>query len=121
MDELAALNNAHATYDDLLVYGDPVPPLNFPEPEMHPAARVSATLFHREENRLFEAPNVVYRDGDEIPQFAYWIQRKLKKAIYGCVRSCMVSWKMIFIESQYVMLRRSIDVLSCHFTFASRS
>uniref|UniRef100_A0A7S2P167 Protein kinase domain-containing protein n=1 Tax=Leptocylindrus danicus TaxID=163516 RepID=A0A7S2P167_9STRA len=90
MDELAALNNAHATYDDLLVYGDPVPPLNFPEPELHPAARVSATLFHREENRLFEAPNVVYRDGDEVPHFAYWIQRKLKKAIYGCVRSCML-------------------------------
>jgi len=93
MDEdLAQLINASASYAELEANGRPENPLKFPSPSVGQARRVTAVVHSPTTFEEAEVPNVVYearRDGSA-PHRAYWIGRKLKKAIYGCVRSCTV-------------------------------
>lgn len=94
MDDLtlAQLTNATASFDDLIENGAPSPALRFPSPNIGNAARVNATVFNPATGEEASVPNVVYEiraDGSP-PRRAYWIGRKLKRAIYGCVRSCTV-------------------------------
>eukprot|EP00565_Helicotheca_tamesis_P002676 CAMPEP_0185730532 /NCGR_PEP_ID=MMETSP1171-20130828/10173_1 /TAXON_ID=374046 /ORGANISM="Helicotheca tamensis, Strain CCMP826" /LENGTH=390 /DNA_ID=CAMNT_0028399603 /DNA_START=119 /DNA_END=1288 /DNA_ORIENTATION=- len=91
MDELAQLTNASATFEDVAENGPPAAPLNFPDPTVGRAARVTATVFNPATGEGATVPNVIFEDkSGQPPSRAYWIGRKLKKAIYGCVRSCTV-------------------------------
>lgn len=92
MDELAQLTNASASHDELLENGPPKPPLNFPSARVGQAARVTATVYNPATSEEAQVPNVIYehRSDSRPPKRAYWIGRKLKKAIYGCVRSCTI-------------------------------
>lgn len=92
MDDLAQLTNASATYDEIAENGPPTRPLDFPDPIIGRAARVTANIFNPETGEEGPFPNIIYHIGEngELPQQAFWIGRKLKKAIYGCVRSCTI-------------------------------
>jgi len=93
MEELAASYNAYASFHDIEINGPPGSPLGFPDVSLYHANRVNGTVYDRERDVFIEATNITYRtnlDNNEMPDTAFWIQRKLKKAIYGCVRSCMV-------------------------------
>lgn len=86
------LQNAAATFDELSSIGTPAQPPDFPEPKFGVATRVNASVHNPMTNESAIVPNVIYEvrpDGLPPPR-AYWIGRKLKKAIYGCVRSCTV-------------------------------
>lgn len=92
MEELAQLTNASAPFEEISANGPPAAPLSFPPPRVGRAARVTANVYNPATSEEASVPNVIYEvceDGAP-PQRAYWIGRKLKKAIYGCVRSCTV-------------------------------
>lgn len=44
MDDLAHLQNTAATFDEVLNYGRPAHPLNFPEPQFSAVTRVNASV-----------------------------------------------------------------------------
>ena len=91
MEELALLTNASASYEEVKENGPSSVPLDFSNPLVGKASRVTATVYNPATSEEAQVPNVVYEvRGDQPPQRAYWIGRKLKKAIYGCVRSCTV-------------------------------
>lgn len=89
---LAHLQNSAATFDEISTYGKPSNPINFPDPQFSVVTRVNASVHNPTTNEEAVVPNVFYEvrpDGMPPPR-AYWVGRKLKKAIYGCVRSCTV-------------------------------
>jgi len=90
--DLSHLQNAAATFDEVLNYGKPSHPINFPEPQFSVVTRVNASVHNPITNETAVVPNVFYeiRPDGLPPARAYWVGRKLKKAIYGCVRSCTV-------------------------------
>ena len=94
MEELAQLSNASASYDDIASMGPPAAPLAFPDPVLGIAARVTAIVFSPESGTEIMADNVIYKvnpaSQNELPNHAYLIGRKLKRAIYGCVRAASV-------------------------------
>lgn len=92
MEELALLTNASASFEEVAENGPPSRALAFPNPLVGKAARVTATVYNPATSEEAQVPNVVYevRPDGTPPSHAYWIGRKLKKAIYGCVRSCTV-------------------------------
>ncbi|KAL9181092.1 hypothetical protein ACHAXT_009897 [Thalassiosira profunda] len=90
--DLSHLQNAAATFDEVANYGQPSNPINFPEPQFSVVTRVNASVHNPITNETAVVPNVFYEvrpDGMPPPR-SYWVGRKLKKAIYGCVRSCTV-------------------------------
>jgi len=90
---LAALDNAFASFNDLETLSSPPShPLKFADAEMYHARRImQGTVYDRAEDLVFDVENIVYCDNLGIPpDRAYWIQRKLKKTIYGCVRFCRI-------------------------------
>lgn len=89
MEELAQLSNASANFDEIAATGSPAAPLDFPKPRVARACRVTATIYNPASGEEASVPNVIYQE-DARPLRAYWIGRKLKKAIYGCVRSCII-------------------------------
>ena len=92
MDDLAQLMNASASHQEIEENGPPAPPLQFPNPAVGRAHRVTAIVHNPATSEQAQVPNVVYeaRADGLAPVRGYWIGRKLKKAIYGCVRSCTV-------------------------------
>mmetsp|Transcript_245 Transcript_245/g.335 ORF Transcript_245/g.335 Transcript_245/m.335 type:complete len:388 (-) Transcript_245:231-1394(-) len=92
MEELAQLTNASATFDEIASAGPPADPLAFPDAIVFRAVRVNATIVHPSSGEQNNVSNVVFRSSSSggYPDRGYWIGRKLKKAIYGCVRSCTI-------------------------------
>ena len=92
MDDLAQLMNASASHQEVTENGPPAQPLPFPPPTVGRAHRVTAIVHNPATSEEAQVPNVVYeaRSDGAAPVRGYWIGRKLKKAIYGCVRSCTV-------------------------------
>lgn len=92
MEELAQLSNASANFDEIAETGSPADPLKFAAPGIARAFRVTANIYNPGSGEEATVPNVIYQVGEDSspPTRAYWIGRKLKKAIYGCVRSCIV-------------------------------
>eukprot|EP00561_Arcocellulus_cornucervis_P011551 CAMPEP_0185809092 /NCGR_PEP_ID=MMETSP1322-20130828/5994_1 /TAXON_ID=265543 /ORGANISM="Minutocellus polymorphus, Strain RCC2270" /LENGTH=396 /DNA_ID=CAMNT_0028505341 /DNA_START=258 /DNA_END=1448 /DNA_ORIENTATION=+ len=92
MDDLAQLMNASASHQEVTENGPPAQPLQFPPPTVGRAHRVTAIVHNPATSEEAQVPNVVYeaRSDGAAPVRGYWIGRKLKKAIYGCVRSCTV-------------------------------
>jgi serine/threonine protein kinase len=89
MEEIAHLSNAAASYDLIESMGAPADPISFPESRIFRCSRVQALVY--DPNTLTERLlyNVVYRElvaQTKLPFRAYFIGRKLRKAIYGCVR-----------------------------------
>lgn len=87
-----AFLNAVATHQEVMAGGLPAQPLEFPSPIFSYANRVNASVYNPDVDEEVVVPNVIYelRPDGQPPTRAYWIGRKLKKAIYGCVCSCTV-------------------------------
>lgn len=84
--------NAVATHQEVMAGGLPSQPLPFPPPVFANVNRVNALVYNPEVDDTIIVPDIIYEvtaDGSP-PERAYWIGRKLKKAIYGCVCSCSV-------------------------------
>lgn len=90
MEEIAFLENASASYDDLAMVGHPSPPLQFERPRTGRAERVDAPVLNPVTHEVLEVSNIIYEvhsDGRP-PERAYWVGRKLKKCIFGVVKEC---------------------------------
>ena len=89
---LTHLQNTAASHDELLNFGTPALPTNFPDPLFSAVTRVNASVHNPSTGETAIVTNVIYevRPDGMPPSRAYWIGRKLKRAIYGCVRSCTV-------------------------------
>ena len=90
MEEISFLDNASASYDDLLMNGAPSPPLQFERPTTGRAERVDAPVLNPVTQEVLEVSNIIYErhaDGRP-PRRAYWVGRKLKKCIFGVVKEC---------------------------------
>jgi len=94
MEELAQLSNASASFDEIAAMGEPENPLDFPDPTVGQGIRVTANVYNPNSGEEASVSNVVYQVSESVQPMhttrAYWIGRKLKKAIYGCVRSCTI-------------------------------
>mmetsp|Transcript_19155 Transcript_19155/g.28357 ORF Transcript_19155/g.28357 Transcript_19155/m.28357 type:complete len:211 (-) Transcript_19155:694-1326(-) len=92
MDELAFLENASASFEDIAENGDPSVPLSFDPATVGAAERVDAAVFNPVTNEVLEVSNIIYErhaDGRP-PERAYWVGRKLKKCIFGVVKACTI-------------------------------
>jgi serine/threonine protein kinase len=90
MEDLAFLENASASFDDLAMGGHPSPPLQFERPGTGRAERVDAPVLNPITQEVLEVSNIIYErhaDGRP-PERAYWVGRKLKKCIFGVVKEC---------------------------------
>jgi len=89
---LQHLQNTAASHAEVQHYGQPATPIAFPEPIFLSVRRVNASVRNPATNEVAVVPNVFYevREDEQPPERAYWVGRKLKKAIYGVVRSCTV-------------------------------
>jgi serine/threonine protein kinase len=90
MEELAFLENASASYDDIAMTGHPSPPLQFDRPRTGLAERVDAPVLNPVTQEVLEVSNIIYErhpDGRP-PDRAYWVGRKLKRCIFGVVKEC---------------------------------
>jgi len=90
MEEIAFLDNASASYDDLALNGAPSAPLQFERPSTGRAERVDAPVLNPVTQEVLEVSNIIYErhaDGRP-PERAYWVGRKLKKCIFGVVKEC---------------------------------
>ena len=90
MEEIFFLDNASASYDDLVMNGSPSPPLDFEQPTTGRAERVDAPVLNPVTQEVLEVSNIIYErhaDGRP-PRRAYWVGRKLKKCIFGVVKEC---------------------------------
>ena len=89
---LTHLQNTAASYDEILNFGGPAHPTTFPEPQFSAVTRVNASVHNPATGETAVVTNVFYevRPDGMPPARAYWIGRTLRKAIYGCVRSCTV-------------------------------
>jgi len=92
MEELAFLENASATYEDIEQNGAAAMPLPFDRPEVGRAVRVDAPVFNPVTKDVLKVSNIIYEhhsDGRP-PERAYWVGRKLKKCIFGVVKECTI-------------------------------
>lgn len=92
MDELAFLENASASFEDIAENGDPSVPLSFDPAIVGAAERVDAAVFNPVTSEVLEVSNIIYQrhaDGRP-PERAYWVGRKLKKCIFGVVKACTI-------------------------------
>ena len=90
MEELAFLENASASYDDLAAAGPATAPLPFDRPRPGRAERVDAPVLNPVTQEVMEVSNIIYErhaDGRP-PERAYWVGRKVKKCIFGVVKEC---------------------------------
>ena len=92
MDDLAFLENASASYEDLMENGPAVAPLEFDPARVGRAERVDAEVYNPVTHTSLEVSNIIYErhsDGRP-PERAYWVGRKLKTCIFGVVKSCTI-------------------------------
>lgn len=92
MDELAFLENASASYDDIAETGPAADPLGFEPATIGAAERVDAAVYNPVTREILEVSNIIYErhpDGRP-PERAYWVGRKLKKCIFGVVKACTI-------------------------------
>lgn len=92
MEDIAFLDNASASFQDIEENGPPAPPLAFEPARMGLAERVDAAVYNPVTHEMREVSNIIYErrlDGRP-PDRAYWVGRKLKKCIFGVVKSCTV-------------------------------
>jgi serine/threonine protein kinase len=92
MEELAFLENASASYVDIEENGPPSDPLLFVQARVGVAERVDASVYNPATNDVLEVSNIIYErhsDGRP-PERAYLVGRKLKKCIFGVVKSCTI-------------------------------
>jgi len=85
------MENSSATFEDVAENGS-APPLSFEEPNAGVAERVDAPVYNPVTHEIKEVKNIIYErhpDGRP-PARAYFIGRKLKKCIFGVVKSCTV-------------------------------
>ena len=90
MEEIAFIENAAASYDDLSLIGDPSDPLEFDPLRPGRAERVDAPVLNPVTHEVMEVSNIIYErhlDGRP-PARAYWVGRKIKKCIFGVVKEC---------------------------------
>lgn len=92
MDELPHLQNATASHTEIADSSPASHPIPFPGPAFGACRRVNANVHNPMTSEDLVVPNVIYeiRPDGSPPERAYWIGRKLKKAIYGCVRACTI-------------------------------
>lgn len=91
-EDLAFLDNASASYEDIELNGDPSAPLPFDKPKTGTAERVDAPVYNPVTHDVLEVSNIIYErhpDGRP-PDRAYWVGRKLKKCIFGVVKECTI-------------------------------
>lgn len=92
MEDIAFLNNAAATYDEIAENGPGVYPLPFDPPRIGMAERVDATVYNPVSHDIMEVANIIYErhlDGRP-PERAYWVGRKLRNCIFGVIKSCTI-------------------------------
>lgn len=92
MDDFAFLHNASASFEEVVMSGDPSQPLPFPRGVKGRAERVDAAVYNPVTHDVLEVSNIIYErhvDGRP-PDRAYWVGRKLKKCIFGVVKECTV-------------------------------
>jgi serine/threonine protein kinase len=92
MEDLAFLENASATHEDIAESGSPAMPLPFDQPNVGRAVRVDAPVFNPVTMEVLKVSNIIYEhhfDGRP-PERAYWVGRKLKKCIFGVVKECTI-------------------------------
>lgn len=90
MEDLAFLENASASYDDISMSGHPSSPLQFDRPRLGRAERVDAPVLNPVTRDVLEVSNIIYErhpDGRP-PDRAYWVGRRLKRCIFGVVKEC---------------------------------
>ena len=89
MDDFAFLHNASASFEEVVMSGDPSQPLPFPRGVKGRAERVDAAVYNPVTHDVLEVSNIIYErhvDGRP-PDRAYWVGRKLKKMYFwGCQR-----------------------------------
>jgi serine/threonine protein kinase len=92
MEEFAFIHNASATYEDLLMNGEPCAPLPFDRANPGRAERVDAPVYNPVTLDVLEVSNIIYErhPDNRPPDRAYWVGRKLKKCIFGVVKECTV-------------------------------
>ena len=88
----AANLNASASFSDLETGRSPSAPLEFDHPAIGVAERVYSYVLNPFNGERLEVADVIFenRPDGRPPERAYWVGRKLKKCIYGCVRFCTV-------------------------------
>jgi len=101
MEELAQLSNASASFEEIADMGGPSNPLEFPEPGVSRGIRVTARVYNPASGEEISVPNVIYQENAHHHNRAYWIGRKLKKSINGCVRSCTILSPRINKDGEY--------------------
>jgi serine/threonine protein kinase len=92
MDDIAFLDNASASFQAIAENGRAVSPLPFEKANVGLAERVDAAVYNPVTHEMRQVSNIIYErrlDGRP-PERAYWIGRKLKKCIFGVVKSCTV-------------------------------
>jgi hypothetical protein len=79
-------------YDDLVLAGPPVQPLDFPTPTVHRATQIHTQMMDHRSGRVHDVTNVLLRvpDRNHRSDRAYLIRRKLSKTVFGSVRLCTV-------------------------------
>lgn len=90
-EALAYLTNETASYEDVAENGR-APPMDFEAPNIGVAERVDAPVYNPVTHEIRLVNNIVYErnEGGRHPTRAYWIGRKIKKAIFGCIKTCTV-------------------------------
>jgi serine/threonine protein kinase len=99
--DVAFLENASAGYEDIRDNGSPAPPLAFDPATVGIADRVTSMVYNPVTGETKSVQNIVYErtlDGRP-PWRAYWIGRKVRKCIFGVVKTCTI-----------LRFRNSIDV-----------
>lgn len=92
MDDLALLNNAAASFEEVARNGEASNAADFPRPIVGDADRVTAKVYSPITGEEADVRNIVYEkkaDG-AMPTRGYWLGRILKEAIYGVVRSATI-------------------------------
>lgn len=77
MDELAFLENASATFEDLVYNGPPSAPLSFDAARRGRAERVDAPVLNPRTGESREVSNIIYErfPDNRPPDRAYWVSR----------------------------------------------
>mmetsp|Transcript_10424 Transcript_10424/g.14728 ORF Transcript_10424/g.14728 Transcript_10424/m.14728 type:complete len:384 (-) Transcript_10424:67-1218(-) len=92
MEDLAFLENAAASFGEVEANGDASDPINFDAPKLGMAERVDAAIYNPVTQEILQVPNIIFErfeDGRTASR-AYWVGRKLKKCIFGVVKSCTI-------------------------------
>lgn len=93
MDQLSFLENASASYDEVAQNGGPSSPLKWDPATIGRAARVQSNIYDHQSGQVMrDVSNIIYEihaDGRP-PACAFLVRRKIKKCIFGVVKSCTV-------------------------------